>query len=102
VRIVRTYRMTIASFWYDAIAEHVQEYETHYKVAREGDIKEIREHLAKRGVPHFQQNIYRKFKTWIRKHKVRVSLARALISQVLSSSACGASSIFRVSPFFHV
>ncbi|MBN1357570.1 hypothetical protein JW988_02265 [Candidatus Bathyarchaeota archaeon] len=73
---VRIYRMTIASFWYDKEAEHVREYEMHYKVAREGDIRKIREHLAKRGVRHFQQNIYRKFKRWIPKREIRVSFER--------------------------
>lgn len=73
---IRIYRMTIASTWYDKEAEHVREYEMHYKVAREGDIRETREYLAKRCVRHFQQNIYRKFKRWIPKRKVRVSFER--------------------------
>jgi hypothetical protein len=68
--------MTIASFWYDKEAEHVKEYEMHYKVAREGEIREVREHLAKRCVRHFQQNIYRKFKRLIPKRKIRISFER--------------------------
>jgi hypothetical protein len=68
--------MTIARVWYDREAEHVREYEMHYKVAREGNIKKTREYLAKRCVRHFQQNIYRKFKRWIPKRKVRVSFER--------------------------
>ena len=74
--VVRIYRMTIASTWYDKEAEHVREYEMHYKVARRGRISSIRRHLAKRCVPHFQQNIYRLFKRWIPKRKIRVSFER--------------------------
>ena len=55
--IVKVYRMTIASIWYDEDAEKVKEFEMHYKIARTGPLRENRQHLAKRCVPHFQQNI---------------------------------------------
>ena len=73
---VRVYRMTIASVWYDEDAECVKEYEMHYKVAQSGAIRDTREYLAKRCVPHFQQTIYRKFKRWIPKAKIRVNFER--------------------------
>ena len=74
--IVKVYRMTIASIWYDEDAEKVKEFEMHYKIARTGSLRDTRQHLAKRCVPHFQQNIYRKFKRWIPKKKLRVSFER--------------------------
>lgn len=73
---VRVYRMTIASTWYDEEAHHAREYETHCKVARRGRIRNTRRHLAKRGVPHFQQNIYRLFRRWVPKRRVRVAFER--------------------------
>ena len=73
---IRIYRMTIASVWYDEDAEHVKEFEMHYKVARAGSIRGTRRNLAKRGASHFQQNVYRKFKRWIPKKKIRVSFER--------------------------
>jgi hypothetical protein len=74
--VVRAYRMTIASVWYDEDAECVKEYEMHYKAAQGGAIRETRVYLAKRCVPHFQQTIYRKFKRWIPKGKIRVNFER--------------------------
>jgi len=74
--VVRMYRMTISSTWYDKQAEMVREYEMHYKVARRGGIRSIRRYLARRCVPHFQQNIYRLFKRWIPKWKVKVAFER--------------------------
>ena len=68
--------MTIASVWYDEDAEHVKEFEMHYKIARTGSIRGTRQNLAKRGASHFQQNVYRKFKRWIPKKKIRVSFER--------------------------
>ena len=74
--IVRIYRMTIASIWYDEDAEKVKEFEIHYKVARSGPIRDTRYYLARRGGPHFQQYVYRKHKRWIPKRKIRVSFER--------------------------
>ncbi len=73
---IRLYRVTLCSTWYDENAKHVREYEMHYKVARQGSIRDNREYLAKRCVPHFQQTVYRKFKGWIPKGKVRVGFER--------------------------
>jgi len=69
----RIYRMTVASTWYDKRAQRVWEYELHFKVARRGDIRTVRRRLAKRGVPYFQQTVYRLFQKWIPKRKVRVA-----------------------------
>ncbi len=74
--VVRIYRMTISSTWYDHEAQKVQEYEMHYKVARRGTIRSTRRYLAKRCVPHFQQNVYRLYKRWPRKRKVRGAFER--------------------------
>ena len=70
------YRMTIANVWYDEDAEKVKEFEMHYKVARSGAIRDNRQHLTKRCLPHFQQNTYRKTKRWPPKKKVRTSFER--------------------------
>lgn len=74
--VVRMYRMTISTTWYDKEAEHAREYEMHYKVARRGRIRSIRRNLAKRCIPHFQQNAYRRRKQWVPKREVRVSFER--------------------------
>ena len=73
---VRVYRMTIASVWYDGYASGVKEYEMHYKVAQKGAIRDIRGYLAKRCVVHFQQTVYRKFKRWIPKGRIRIAFER--------------------------
>lgn len=75
-RRVRTYRATIASTWYDKDAERVREYEMHFKVARRGSIRANRRYLARRGAPYFQQTVYRLYKYWIPKWKVRVAFER--------------------------
>lgn len=73
---IRTYRMTIASTWYDAEAEAACEYEMHFKVARRGKIQTVRLHLAKRGASYFQQTVWRQTRKWIAKRKVRISFER--------------------------
>ncbi len=73
---VRVYRMTIASVWYDGCASGVKEYEMHYKVAQKGAIRDVRKYLAKRCVVHFQQTVYRKFKRWIPKGRIRIAFER--------------------------
>ena len=72
----RTYRMTIASAWYDKAARAQREYEAHFIVARRGRIRTIRRRLAKRGAPYFQRLIYRRFRRWIPKRKIRISFER--------------------------
>jgi hypothetical protein len=68
--------MTIASAWYDNRAEVQREFEMHFKVARRGSIRNVRRTLARRGVPYFQQSIYRKYRKWVRRGKIRVSFER--------------------------
>ena len=44
--IFRTYRMTVASTWYDKQKKAAQEYEMHFKIARKGDIARVRSQLT--------------------------------------------------------
>lgn len=74
--VVRTFRMTISSTWYQKAAGRVQEYELHFKVERRGRIRNIRRYLARRGVPYFQQTVYRLYRRWIPKWKIRVAFER--------------------------
>src|SRR2546426_191677 len=73
---VRAYRMTISSTWYDGAAERVREFEMHFKVTRRGSIITVRRQMSRRGVPYFQQTIYRQHRRWIPKRKIRVSFER--------------------------
>jgi hypothetical protein len=73
---VRTYRMTIASTWYDKKAGGAKEYELHFKIARRGDIRRVRRNLARRSVPYFQQFVYRRLKRWVPKAKIKVRFER--------------------------
>ncbi|MFC1506514.1 hypothetical protein ACFLQ6_05515 [Thermoproteota archaeon] len=72
----RTFRMTIASVWYDKVSKIAREYEMHFKVARRGDIRNIRRYLAKRGVEYFQGHVYGRFTRWPKKRKVRIAFER--------------------------
>jgi hypothetical protein len=74
--LARAYRMTIASTWYDKAARAQREYEAHFSVARRGRIRAIRRRLAKRGRPYFQRLIYRRFRKWIPKNRLRISFER--------------------------
>jgi hypothetical protein len=74
--LARTYRMTIASTWYDKTARAQREYEAHFSVARRGKIRTVRRHLANRGAPYFQRLIYGRFRRWIPKKKIRISFER--------------------------
>jgi hypothetical protein len=71
-----TYRMTIATKWYDDRSRCAREYEAHSKVSRYGKIRTVRRHLARRVAPYFQQLIYRRFRKWIPKRQLRVSFER--------------------------
>lgn len=85
-RPIRLYRATASSTWYDEKEQKAKEFELHYSVARHGEIKTVRKHLADRIVPHFQQAAYRLSKRWIRKSRVKVRFEReqpALRSQRL-------------------
>ena len=68
---VHIYRMTISSSWYDEEEQKAKEYELHFQIARYGDIRTVRTHLAKRGLPYFQQMVYRKYKRWIKKNRIK-------------------------------
>jgi hypothetical protein len=74
--VVRTYRMTVASSWYDKKEGCQREYEMHFKATRTGRLRNIRRYLAKRGVPYFQQTIYRMYRRWIPKRTIRVAFER--------------------------
>src|SRR2546425_4991339 len=70
---ISLYRMTIASkVGYDESAQRVREFEMHFKVARRESIEDVRRHLASRGVPYFQQNVYRQQRRWIPRRDLRV------------------------------
>ncbi len=73
---IHMYRMTIASTWYDEGARHSREYELHFKVPLQGRPENIRRRLARRGVPYFQQQTYRKYGKWVPRRKIRVSFER--------------------------
>ena len=77
MKIVRTYRMTIASkVWYDESTQRVREFEMHFKVARRGSIGSVRLRLKRRGVRYFQQNVYRQQRRWIPRRDLRVFFER--------------------------
>jgi len=73
---VRLYRMTIASNWYDDRAKFAREFEMHFKAVRQGELRNIRRALARKGVQYFQRAVYRKHGKWIPKRKIRVSFER--------------------------
>src|SRR3989442_12485985 len=69
--------MTSASrVWYDESAQRVREFEMHFKVARRESIGSVRLHLERRGVPYFQQNVYRQQRRWIPRRDLRVFFER--------------------------
>ena len=76
MKVVHIYRMTVASKWYDKPSRCAREYELHFKVARPGGIRNVRRHLAKRGIPYFQRTIYRRFRKWIPKRQIRGKFER--------------------------
>ena len=69
--ISRTYKMTIASTWYDKTAGAQREYEMHFEVVRSGKIRNVTRTLRRRGIPYFQQTVYRKFGKWIPRPRIR-------------------------------
>ncbi len=72
----RIYRMTVASIWYDEDAQKVREFEMHFKVARFGEIKDVRSYLLTRGIEYFQNRIYYLYRQWVPKGKIRASFER--------------------------
>ena len=73
---IRIYRMTVASVWYDEGVHKAREFEMHFKVARIGDIRETRAHLAKRGTGYFQNRIYYLEKRWVPLSRIRIGFER--------------------------
>jgi len=53
-----------------------REFEMHFKAVRRGELRSIRRALARRGIPYFQREIYRKHGKWIPKRRIRVSFER--------------------------
>ncbi|MGB6680716.1 MAG: hypothetical protein WBF08_05245 [Candidatus Bathyarchaeia archaeon] len=76
MRYVRLYRMTVASAWYDQKEKNKKEYELHFKIARHGKIRTVRKRLKQRGVKYFQSRVYREFKKWIPRRKVKARFER--------------------------
>ena len=76
MRAMRTYRMTISSTWYDKTASVQREFEMHFRIARRGNTRYVRHRLVKRGLPYFQRHLYRRYKRWITKRRIRVSFER--------------------------
>ena len=81
MKIAHLYRMTVASKWYDEPSRCEREQEMHFKIARPGKIRTVRRHLAKRGIPYFQQVIYRRFRRWIPKRQIRAKFEREEVDQ---------------------
>lgn len=73
---VRLYRMTIASNWYDDRSGLAREFEMHFRAVRQGELRSIRRALARRGIPYFQREIYRKHGKWVPRRRIRVSFER--------------------------
>ena len=53
-----------------------REFEMHFKAVRQGELRNIRKALARKGVQHFQRAVYRRHEKWIPKRKIRVSFER--------------------------
>jgi len=53
-----------------------REFEMHFKAVRQGELRNIRKALARKGVQHFQRAVYRRHGKWIPKRKIRVSFER--------------------------
>jgi hypothetical protein len=73
---IRTYRMTVATRWYDQVAGKARIYEGHFKAARTGSIHTVRRNLADKGVPFFQRTIWKRYRKWIPKSSIRVGFER--------------------------
>ena len=76
MRPVQTYKMTIATSWYDATERGAKSYEQHFTVTRPGKIRTVRRTLSKRGLGYFQRSIYRRYKKWTPKRKMKIRFER--------------------------
>lgn len=81
MRLVHTYRMTVATSWYDATERGAKSYEQHFTVTRPGKIRTVRRTLSKRGFEYFQGSIYRRFKKWTPKWKIKIRFEREELAQ---------------------
>jgi hypothetical protein len=68
--------MTIASAWYDKLGRGKREYELHFAVARKGNRRTVRRHLARRGIEYFQRLIYRRIEKWIPARNIKIGFER--------------------------
>ena len=74
--MTRIYRMTVASKWYDELEAYAREFEMHLKAARRGKIRNVRRHLAKRGIDLFQDYVYKKTEVRIPKGDIRIGFEK--------------------------
>jgi hypothetical protein len=67
------YRMTVFSRRYDAREGFARTHEFYFVTRRRGSRRTVRRTLARKGIPYFQQAVYRWHRQWIPAHKIRVS-----------------------------
>jgi hypothetical protein len=75
------FRMNIASRWYDAKEAFARTYEMEFTTSRKGSPHSVRRTLARRGIPYFQQEIYRRHRVWIPLRQIRVSYEREELAE---------------------
>jgi hypothetical protein len=76
VLIVRRYRWTVSSVFYDKRSECKREIETHYSVAVSGRIRDNRRKLGLRGARYHQYLIYAKFGRPLPRGDIKVRFER--------------------------
>jgi len=76
LRPIRTYRMTVATSWYDVVEKGAKSFELHFTAARAGETRAIRRRLSKKGIAYFQGSIYRRFRKWTPKRKIKIRFER--------------------------
>jgi hypothetical protein len=74
--IIRRYRCTIATKWYDDTLGRVREVEMHFVLARRGPIRTNRRRLANRGTIYLQREAFRRYGKWVTKPKLRINFER--------------------------
>jgi len=73
---IRLYKMTISTFWYEKETHQLVEFECHFKIARRGRVKTVRNRLARLGGKHLQNWLHRERKIWIPKRKLRTAFEK--------------------------
>ena len=76
MKTVRTYKMTIATSWYDAEEKGLKSYEQHFTIARPGKIRNVRRTLARRGLEYFRRSISRRIKKRVPRGRIKVRFER--------------------------